>query len=40
MIGSDLQAVTNLAVRFDAVVSCDVIEHLADPVDFFEKPCR
>lgn len=37
MIGSDLQAVTNLAVRFDAVVSCDVIEHLADPVDFLRK---
>jgi cyclopropane fatty-acyl-phospholipid synthase-like methyltransferase len=37
MSGSDLQAMTNLTVRFNAVVSCDVIEHLADPVDFLRK---
>jgi SAM-dependent methyltransferase len=37
LIGSDLQAVTDSAVGFDAVVSCDVIEHLADPVDFLRK---
>jgi len=37
LIGNDLQAVTNLTAGFDAVVSCDVIEHIADPVDFLSK---
>jgi|ERR1700731_3151681 2-polyprenyl-3-methyl-5-hydroxy-6-metoxy-1,4-benzoquinol methylase len=37
IIGRDIQAVPTLTAGFDAVVSCDVIEHIADPVDFLRK---